>query len=213
MVHIERISLIVCICFCRSIWDKMNRRTFDRSGYYLIVLCNQFTEQLRDIGDIFRDCWADHMANVNVFVPDAKNDGTIVYTFFPYTAAYCDKAIPVVLNRFIGNSFVYDAVYFPNKFKNMFKCTLYGTMTHLRPFAIYETGANGQMKLSGFEIDFIRGIADHLNFSLVNYPNLQQYNVEDGNNIGICMVGHSPNIPIILQIGYLCLSLGRKWNN
>lgn len=150
----------------------MNRQSFDRSGFYLIILNSQTTEQ--SIGHIFRDCWAVHLANVNVLLPDGIS--AIMYTYFPYTASHCDKAFPVVVKRITATSSMFDVEYFPNKFKNMFQCELFITTTHYRPFTIFENNTDGEITFKGIEIDLLRTVADQLNFTLViqhkvlNYP-------------------------------------------
>lgn len=167
----------------RDIWNRINRRLYDRSGYYLIVLNNQTTDQLRIVRDIFRDWWADHMANVDVLVPDIINGGSILYTYFPYTATHCDRAVPVILDRFSGHFSIHDSDFYPNKFKNMYKCKMYWSMAHYQPYAIYKNDI-----ISGFENDLMMGLADYLNFTLVNYPSLQKFNIKVGFDIANEMV-------------------------
>lgn len=173
---------------CRNIRRNMNRRTFHRSGYYLIVLSECITMQM--IGNIFRECRAEHMPNVNVLVPRIGDNesSAILYTYYPYTATHCDHADPVVVQRFDRNTFTNNAQYFPDKFANMFKCNLYGLMSHLRPYVIYENTANGEMSLAGFAINLMRGVADNLNFTFVNHPNTHEHNTREASNISINLV-------------------------
>lgn len=172
----------------RDIWNNMNRQTYDRSGYYLIVLTNPSTEPSRVVEGIFRDCWADHMANVNVLMQNAAGDSAILYTYFPYTTTHCGQTIPMIVLRFTANSSSHKIDYFPNKFNNLFKCNLTGTMAHFRPYAIYEKDTNRPYAVRGLEIDMLQGVADQLNFSLVIYPDLRNRSMKDGNDISLGMV-------------------------
>lgn len=90
----------------------------------------------------------------------------------------------------------------------MYKCKMYWSMAHYQPYAIYKNDI-----ISGFENDLMMGLADYLNFTLVNYPSLQKFNIKVGFDIANEMVKWLLRLSLLLfnaKLSFIFLA-GREW--
>ncbi|XP_055910415.1 uncharacterized protein LOC129944776, partial [Eupeodes corollae] len=145
----------------------LKSRQYHTNGKHLVLLSETLprneTEAL--IQSVFDKFFSMHLANVELIVQNITTGFTDFYTFYPVTSSYCFKIIPVLHNTFNGNATLHDLKLFPPKFNNFYGCPLVVTAFHFPPH-VFLWHENGEVKVSGFDILVLSGVAEKLNFSI-----------------------------------------------
>ncbi|KAH8303148.1 hypothetical protein KR059_001647, partial [Drosophila kikkawai] len=161
---------------------------FDDPDYYFIFLQTRDAFIPEELRLILNHCLANFWLHCNVMVQTAQVD-VLVYTYYPYTAARCQEAHPVLVNRFDGRPWLTNSSMFPDKLRQMHGCPLTVLTWHLPPFVeLVLDAASGLVRAEGFEIQLMRHLARQMNFS-IELKNLallrpEAYRLADGANDG-----------------------------
>ncbi|XP_058811320.1 ionotropic receptor 21a-like [Topomyia yanbarensis] len=174
----------------RKIYETMDYKTYDSSGFYLIVITGEIYEDLNELLRwMFEDLWILDIFNVNVLV--VASDGSIlVYTFFPYREFHCETVKPLLWLNFTGTIDMDDIDLYPNRLRSFHGCPLKGGTFEAKPYTIIPKRGNAsELVVSGFEGDLIDLLKQRLNFT-VHYqiaPNGSQWGFarEKGNSTGL----------------------------
>ncbi|XP_016981524.2 uncharacterized protein LOC108046384 [Drosophila rhopaloa] len=139
---------------------------FDDPDYYFIFL--QARDHLipKELQLILDHCLAHFWLHCNVMIQTAQVE-VLVYTYFPYTAASCQEAHPVLVNTFDGRHWMRSAKMFPDKLSQMHGCPLTVLTWHQPPFVelLWDPKAKSH-RAAGFEIQLMEHLARGMNFSL-----------------------------------------------
>lgn len=134
----------------------INDELFDFSGFFLVVMVRKYENQYKDMEDIFRDMWQHFIINVNILIFNSA-DELEMFSFYPYTAVYCGRVFPILMNKFVDSSFVSSNKHFDDKLKNLFSCPLTVVTFSIAPMMIVKRGLNGKPVLSGIEGWLLKG--------------------------------------------------------
>ncbi|XP_065365321.1 uncharacterized protein LOC135958344 [Calliphora vicina] len=137
----------------------------DSLEYYFIFL--QIRDSLQEIEmvKIFNYCFDNYWIHCNIMVQTAKGD-VLVYTYFPFKENHCLQTQPEVVNKFMGDRFEND-IMFPDKLRNLNKCSLKLTTWDIPPFVINHTDYfKPEHEISGFEVTIMLVVSDKMNFTL-----------------------------------------------
>lgn len=149
---------------CRKMFNQLNHRDFDYSGYFVIALTDNESVHPEMIQKIMQDFWAIQISNVNVLVP--SDDAVVVYTYFQYTKSQCNGFTAVEINRFENGQFQRSDI-FPEKFENLHRCSLIAFMPHFIPYITYDEPKNLERMPRGLEVNIGIELAKRLNFTLL----------------------------------------------
>jgi hypothetical protein len=159
--------ILMTVIFTHSLDDfvkltaKFTYFHFHYGGYYVVVFENA---QDQDVHKIFQISWDLYIHNINLirFV----NESIVVETFIPFTAAYCNKTIPVQVAKYENGKFKFKPDdYFPKKFRNFFKCPIsMASVTALSPSILKREFSNGSFELYGRDIEMLKTLSNELNF-------------------------------------------------
>lgn len=151
-------------------------RNSDNLEYYFIFL--QIRDNLMDIemAKIFKYCFDNYWIHCNVMVQNSKGD-VLVYTYFPFNEGECFETKPELINRFIFNSFE-NHIMFPNKLRNLHKCSLKISTWETPPFVVNAINTRSpHVNVSGFEILTLITISEHMNFTMnIEWLEIETYN-------------------------------------
>ncbi|XP_038121551.1 uncharacterized protein LOC119770550 [Culex quinquefasciatus] len=131
----------------RRIFEKMDYREYEFSGYYLVTIAGEVSDELSNlIRRILTDLWTLDIFNVNVVVGGTMRE-TLIYTFFPYTEKRCGVVEPVLWERF---SIMNEVDLYPERLKTFHGCTLLAGMLETKPYTIIreQKHVQGEVKLS-----------------------------------------------------------------
>lgn len=147
----------------QEIYDKIPPTdNFWRSAYLVVILVDG---EISEIENIFSLLWKYQSNNVNVMFDDGTGD-ILVKTFIPFSDKNCSNTSPVLINKFVNETFSSDD-FFPNKMLNLHNCPIRVTLSNSsEPAVIAQLLPNGTYKLSGSDIKIIQAISENLNFSL-----------------------------------------------
>lgn len=129
-------------------------------GFYLVVMVEKFENQYEDMAKLFRHMWQCCLIiNLNVLMPSSSDDEVEMYTFYPFTSAYCGKAFPILTNRFINSTFTRPSEnYFDvGKLKNLFGCPLKVATFNIPPLIFVSNRSDGRHELSGIDGELLKG--------------------------------------------------------
>jgi hypothetical protein len=160
----------------REIYVRMTPETFDYQGFYLIVFTIHRGTQRYEMHKMFDDLWANYVINVNIVLKSNPKE-CHMFTYFPFTANYCEKVFPVLLNTFISDKgFIRNVAHFPNKMSNMFECPITAATFELPPYVIFRE-KNGNLGVWGIEGALMKTLAQRMRFTL-------NYDIQDENYWG-----------------------------
>ncbi|KAL9695120.1 hypothetical protein quinque_014405 [Culex quinquefasciatus] len=148
----------------RRIFEKMDYREYEFSGYYLVTIAGEVSDELSNlIRRILTDLWTLDIFNVNVVVGGTMRE-TLIYTFFPYTEKRCGVVEPVLWERF---SIMNEVDLYPERLKTFHGCTLLAGMLETKPYTIIREQKHVQgFVVTGFEGDMMDLLTAKLNFSI-----------------------------------------------
>lgn len=114
---------------------------------------------------IFEYCWHYHL--INCIIGIQKSNGRfLIYTYYPFTAKYCDQVEQVLINEYNGLALVNDEL-FPKKLKNFYGCPLKAALWNVPPYIDLKTDNNNITTImGGFEGKLLLTLSKKLNFSL-----------------------------------------------
>lgn len=158
---IYNVILIDSIRTFEILIDNITPDKFNFFGKFLFVAVYDNFEGLERI---FEAMWAKRILNVNVIVEDSEV--VRVATFFPFRSNNCGDTRPAFWDQFENGTFDkdYNEV-FPNKLRNMHKCSV-RLVTFDRCPASCVSKQGNEVKVTGFDIGIIEIIEDRLNFKL-----------------------------------------------
>lgn len=148
---------------------------YDDYEYYFIFLQAPDAVVVRELQLILDHCLANYWLHCNVMVQTIHVE-VLIYSYYPYAAQHCQQAQPQLVNRFDGRHMV-NSPMFPNKLRQMHRCPLRLLLWHTPPFVeLSREAASGQWQASGFEMQLVEHLAQHLNFTIVlDQLPVQQY--------------------------------------
>lgn len=164
----------------------MNYKTFDYSGYYLVVLAGDHQAVQREaiIDDILHAAWSKYLTNVNVVAARDNETDSDVYTYFPFSSGRCEMVKPVILPQ-------NDKIFFPDKFKNMHRCQVLVTPIEFIPYLIFNRSSDGRYTLAGIEGQLMDLLANFFNFTLVIRHVPEEIGYVNASELGFAMVRDS----------------------
>lgn len=142
----------------RILIQKLTPNIFMINGLYLFVLVNG---TIADQNEIFQALWNKSIYNVNVM--NEYHDGISVTTFMPFKeSSKCGDTNPVTIRKF-KNKIFSDQVedIYPEKFKNLHNCPI-KIITFEDSTAVYKDTETDELR--GFDIEFLKTLAQSLNF-------------------------------------------------
>lgn len=189
----------------RRIYEQMDYRKYEFSGYYLVTIAGEVVQELSDlIRKILTDLWTLDIFNVNVVV-----DGTtLIYTFFPYTAKLCGVVEPVLWERF---SIMNEVDLYPERLKTFHGCTLLAGMLETKPYTIIRDQKHVQgFVVTGFEGDMMDLLTAKLNFSIRYKVSTESWGLmlEKGNSTGVMKMIQDEEV----EFGVGCLAITHERN-
>jgi hypothetical protein len=144
----------------------INVNDVDLQGFFLIAITTHNEDVYVMMDRIFSMLWNTHIINVNViFMPQENTNEAILYTFYPYTRFYCDKAIPVKLNQYRKNAWINPINYFPEKLKNFHQCTLHVATFEHPPFMMITQNESGAVHVDGLDGILLRVLGQRFHFN------------------------------------------------
>lgn len=138
---------------------------YDYTGVYTIVLTESSRDQYDIMTKILEDCWELQIINVIILVSFEYQTRTALYTYFPYMSFHCEAVAPVILNYFVGQSFLYNTPFFPDKTRNLYGCNLKVTTFQAEPYMFLSKLENGRMYMDGIDGITMRVLSQRLNFT------------------------------------------------
>lgn len=153
-------------------YDQINLDHWDYSGNIVVAVTLHLEDIYEVMMKIFEAFWSKHIVNVVVmFMPHASNYEVLLYTYYPFSAFYCERAVPVQLNQYRGNKFLNDIVYFPRKLDNFYGCQVSVVTFKNPPFMMYTQDERGLVYVDGIDGIVLRVLAQQLNFNVTIYVN------------------------------------------
>ena len=144
--------------------SKITSEFFHFSGYYVFIFEHASFDEM---SKIFKKLWDFYIHNVIILTRD-KVDGSIdISTFVPFSEFGCNVTSPTKVAKFeVGRFINKPAMFFPDKFKNFYKCPLkVSTFESLAPSVLREDFANGSYRLYGKDVEVMTALACYLNFT------------------------------------------------
>lgn len=138
---------------------QMTPKLFKLKGFFLIVLTNG---RFSDTQIIFEACWKLFIHNVDVLLQDDYSVKLI--TFIPFKPTRCNDVSSMVINEFLIDAGLWKYnTFFPNKFHNLFNCTITIATFENAPGVMQDPDDDN---IYGLDIDLMNNIAALMNFSL-----------------------------------------------
>lgn len=158
------------IIFLETLEDFMEMLTkitptlFSYQGEFVIIFVSG---EVSGIESMFKLLWRRKISNVNILFED-EHGTVVVKTFFPFNSNVCGDTKPSVVNQFRDGTFVNSEVPpFPDKMKNLHKCTIrVATSNNSVPYIFAKPSSNGSYKLSGRDINLVTTLSHYLNFKI-----------------------------------------------
>lgn len=167
----KRAFNIVFIDSYESFWNifrLMSPLYFDYQGFYLIVLTSYNDYQYQIMVEIFEYLWAEYIINVNIiWMVSGSDSEAIVYTYYPYTAFFCGRALPVQLNQFRFNKWTQHGAMFPDKMSNLYGCPLKVCIVVTPPFMMLKEDETRTLKPDGIDGVLLNVLSQRMNFSII----------------------------------------------
>lgn len=144
--------------------DKISDESFHFTGFYLIILELNLQLEIKKIFEIF---WRKFIFNVNVVAMERSSANAFMYTFMPFNGISCGDVSPIKINEFNAITLKWEfEVVFPRKFRNLQGCPIKVGTYDNAPGTIIVRGVDNSTRYQGFEVDYINGIAEALNFKV-----------------------------------------------
>lgn len=149
----------------RVLFNNFTSEKIEYNGQFLIVIPNSAANNDSTVSKILSDCWSLYITKVNILVPNESYDGIFLYTYYPFTAVYCEQAEPFVYNYFENDSFVAHKSHFPFKLANLHRCPLLVSTFDLPPHMNLIEFKNGSIYTDGIEGITLRVLSQRMNFT------------------------------------------------
>lgn len=148
------------------IFKKLNSDAFEFQGYYLVVITSLKGNHLEDTQKILEAMWSKHIVNVNVIfkTSDKGKEDILMYTYYPFTSAACEKVFLSLLTQFNLVKRNSDFNYFPHKTKKLHGCPIKVAAFNVEGFMMLERLEDGTIFPNGIDGLILRLIANDLNF-------------------------------------------------
>ena len=155
-----------------KIFNSSTPKMYDFQGFYLIILTNHDNNAINKILEFM---WSYYIVNVNIITKEDA-DEPHMYTYYPYTQDYCEKAIPTILNIYNSSKlntnhhenvgFSDEISHFPNKLANLHKCPLKVATVEIPPFIISNETRNGRTMIGGLDGHLLLELGKRMNFTI-----------------------------------------------
>ncbi|XP_065072764.1 uncharacterized protein LOC135697105 [Ochlerotatus camptorhynchus] len=152
-----------------QISDKMRIRTYDYTGYFLVIVTDSSENSFNTVQQIMDELWSHYAVNVAVLLTYKDAPGmAYYYTFFPFGKGYCEKVQPLLWKIFRDGRFENPSrQFYPEKMKNFYECSLKVATFDIPPFMMLVYGTNGKVShLDGIDGIVTRVLSQRLNFTL-----------------------------------------------
>lgn len=167
----KRHNLIFCDTFesFEKLFVLFNTEDFDLQGFYLIIISHNNGNLYAEMIQMFEALWLKKMVNVNImWMPQENNENAMMYTYFPYSKFYCEKALPIKLNQFREGKWINKPDYFPRKMRDLHGCHVRVATFRNNPFMIINE-LNGIVEVDGIDGILLRVLSQKLNFNVDLY--------------------------------------------
>lgn len=167
----KRYNLIFCDTFesFKKIFVLLNTEDFDLQGYYLIIISHNNGNLYSEMYQMFQHLWSKQVINVNIlWLPEENDKEAMMYTYYPYSSIYCEKAVPVKLNQFRDKKWINVPDYFPRKMIDLHGCVLRVATFRNPPFMIINE-RDGFVSVDGIDGILLRVLAQKMNFNVKLY--------------------------------------------
>lgn len=169
----KRFNTIVFVDSLNSFYeffDHIDLKHWRYSGYIVVALTLYHDDIYECMTKMFEAFWTKHIVNVVVmFMPHANKHEVLLYTYFPFSAFYCERAVPVQLNQYLVNKFLNKIVHFPEKLTNFYGCPVSVVTFKNPPFMFYDVDKNGNVEVDGIDGTVLRVLAQQLNFNVTMF--------------------------------------------
>jgi hypothetical protein len=142
-------------------FEKFQRveELFDFQGYFLVVLVEKYENQYDDMKKIFHSMWQHSIVNANALTVASADGSLDMFTFYPYTADHCGRAVPTLENKFVNSSFIMSRKHYRDKLMNLFGCSLKVVTFNIAPL-MFVAGGNST-SVEGIEGELLIGKQDN----------------------------------------------------
>lgn len=186
----KRFNTIVLVDSVESFYDffdQINLEHWEYSGRIVVAITKHQQNIYECMTKIFEAFWSKKIVNVVViFSPHANTFEVMLYTYYPFSAFYCERALPVLLNHYRGKDFLSPINFFPEKLGNFYGCPVSVVTFKNPPFMMFEVDENGLVNVDGIDGTVLRVLAQQLNFNvnIFDYPERQGRIYENGTVTG-----------------------------
>lgn len=154
----------------QTISDGMKIRTYDYTGYFLVIVSDSTGKGFNTVQMIMDDLWSHYILNVAVLMTYADVPNKVYYyTYFPYGNGYCEKVRPRLWKVFQDHVWLENPEkdFFPDKLRNFHSCPLKVATFEIPPFMILRYGSNGKVSsTAGLDGIVARVLSQQLNFTM-----------------------------------------------
>lgn len=163
-IHYKRILSLIILKndedFEAIFLPKVTTNSFYFDGYFLLISLESESVNFKTI---FEKMWGIYVFNVDVLSEEKEIK---LVTFMPFIGNNCRNSVPLVINTFnIDNSSWTTSNFFPDKFKNLFKCEIKVSTFEFAPLTMQRNVSN-VLEIYGHDIDLLAGLSIMMNFTL-----------------------------------------------
>lgn len=186
----KRFNNVVFIDSCNSFqpfFSKINVKAWEYQGNFILAITRYSDKIYSCMTEIFEAFWSKHIVNVVIMFMSQTQTEVLLYTFYPFSEFYCERAIPIQLNQYQGDRFLQKINYFPDKLNDFYGCKLSVATFNNPPFFMYKHNAlTGTVEVDGIEGILLRVLSQRLNFNVDIYesPDNWGYVYENGTSTG-----------------------------
>ncbi|KAL1398840.1 hypothetical protein pipiens_008634 [Culex pipiens pipiens] len=153
-----------------EIYATICSKLYNFAGYYVvIVLGNDYADEQLIAYRILQQMWRFYVVNINIlFARGLVDPEAHMYTYFPFSARFCEEVRPLIWNVFREDRFFSSRKHFPEKLHNFHSCPLTVAVYSYAAFMQLQYGARGEIaSLDGVDARLLRYLAMTLNFTYV----------------------------------------------
>ncbi|XP_058448297.1 uncharacterized protein LOC131428390 [Malaya genurostris] len=165
----QNVFLVDDFASFRLISQGMKVRTYDYTGWFLVIVSDTSSNSNHTVREIIADLWSHYIVNVGILITHADTSDSVDYfTYFPYGNGHCEDVRPRLWNTFTNGQYMDPSrQLFPNKLANFYGCSLKLATFHIPPFMILRYGIDQKLlPLYGLDGIVIRALSRQLNFTL-----------------------------------------------
>lgn len=153
-----------------EIYATICSKLYNFAGYYVvIVLGNGYADEQLIAYRILQQMWRFYVVNINIlFARGLADPEAHMYTYFPFSARFCEEVRPLIWNVFREDRFLSSRKHFPEKLHNFHSCPLTVAVYSYAAFMQLQYGARGEIaSLHGVDARLLKYLAMTLNFTYV----------------------------------------------